>query len=118
MQFSNCDEFLMWFHTNLQIIDRIFQKHNMSITFYLISQILFDNDKVNVKQISQKLNLSLSSTTQILNRMEKNKFIKRIQYNLDRRVIYVELTMNGKMAYKSSRIAITSHIQQLLNKQK
>jgi DNA-binding MarR family transcriptional regulator len=108
------DDYLQWFHKHMQEIESAFQKRGSSITFYLISKLLFESDKLSVRDIAKELNLSLSSTTQILNRMEKNKLIQRSHNNMDKRVIFINLTIQGKIVYKTNKIELTPLITNLM----
>lgn len=113
MKSDSMEEILLKFHEVSQEVTRIFKSKNTTIHAFLISKFLFEKDKLSIKKLGELLKLSISSTTQILNRMEKQKLITRKENNIDRRLVYVSLTTKGKMKYKSDKIDIVSDLQKI-----
>lgn len=111
MKSESIDELLLKFHGLSQEVAKIFKDKHSTVHTFLISKYLFEKDKLSIKKLGGLLDLSISSTTQILNRMEKQKLIFREADNMDRRVVYVSLTTQGRMKYKSDKIDIISKLQ-------
>jgi DNA-binding MarR family transcriptional regulator len=49
-----------------------------------------------MSQIAKSANLTLGSITQIVDKLETKKYVKRVRSKTDRRVVYVELTAKGR----------------------
>ncbi|MGI8419009.1 MAG: MarR family winged helix-turn-helix transcriptional regulator [Candidatus Levyibacteriota bacterium] len=67
-------------------------------------------------EVAKHLNASLSSTTQLLERMHKSGFISRIGDTTDRRVIHHVLTQEGKQKLVHMREAKRNRMKKLLAK--
>ena len=57
----------------------------------------------NMSQLSKSMGLSLASTTQLMNRLAKKDYIKRVRSKIDQRVVFVELKAKGKKVINASR---------------
>lgn len=63
---------------------------------YLVLLVLWEKDKISIKEISDKLFLETNTLTPLLKRMEKNGIIKRMRSEIDERVVTISLTQQGK----------------------
>lgn len=72
--------------------------NELSITYpqYLVLLVLWEQDKVPVKEISKKLFLETNTLTPLLKRMQTNGWIERNRSNSDERVVRISLTSEGK----------------------
>jgi len=116
MQIDLIDEYLKWFNELSKQVNKVFNKNKTSIQIYLVSKLLFEKDKLTVKSIANFLGVSLSSATQILNRMQKQKLIERSFYNMDRRNVFVTLTMNGRLRYKTNKLAVITELDEVFRR--
>ena len=70
----------------------------MGLTYpqYLVLIVLWENDKLTVNQISEKLLLNTNTISPLLKRMEKMELLKRNRSSKDERSVIVQLTNKGK----------------------
>ena len=53
-------------------------------------------DKLSTKELSEILNISVSSLNETLNKLEQKNFIKKVPSEKDKRILLVELTEEGR----------------------
>ena len=53
-------------------------------------------DKLSTKELSEILNISVSSLNETLNKLEQRNFIKKVPSEKDKRILLVELTEKGR----------------------
>jgi DNA-binding MarR family transcriptional regulator len=70
----------------------------MGITYpqYLVLMVLWENERLSVNQISDKLLLNTNTLSPLLKRMEKMELLQRNRSPKDERTVIIELTENGK----------------------
>lgn len=52
-----------------------------------------------MKEIGDAFNIKLSTLTSIIDKIERQKFVKRVNSKADRRAVYLDLTPKGKKLY-------------------
>lgn len=57
------------------------------------------NGRKKMKEIGESFNIKLSTLTSIIDKIERQKFVKRVNSRTDRRAVYLELTPKGKKLY-------------------
>lgn len=86
------------FHVNSVIMktqEIVQRKFNISAVEVDILQFLQNNDKQKMKDIGEHVNVKLSNLTNIVDRMETQRIVKRVNSKEDRRSIFVHLTKKG-----------------------
>ena len=81
------------------ISQQAYQSHEEKVaTMLQFSALNFLNGKSNVTigDLAQFLQLSKSSATQLIERLEKNKLVRRINNKEDRRVVHLVITPKGE----------------------
>lgn len=70
----------------------------MGITYpqYLVLLVLWENDKLSVNQITEKLLLNTNTLSPLLKRMERMELLQRNRSETDERSVIVQLTKKGK----------------------
>lgn len=58
------------------------------------------NGRRKMKDIGEAFNIKLSTLTSIVDKIERQKFVKRINSKEDRRAVYLDLTPKGKRLYE------------------
>ncbi|MCX8058944.1 MAG: MarR family transcriptional regulator [Spirochaetes bacterium] len=58
--------------------------------------LLLKNNFLSLNEISKKIHVKASTVTVIIKKLEKNKLVKKISKEEDKRVLYVQLTEKGK----------------------
>ncbi|WP_458456880.1 MarR family winged helix-turn-helix transcriptional regulator [Methanobrevibacter sp.] len=61
-------------------------------------------DRLSTKELSEILNISVTSLNETLNKMEQKNFIKKVPSQKDKRILLIELTEEGRnLEFKSPR---------------
>jgi DNA-binding MarR family transcriptional regulator len=70
----------------------------LGITYpqYLVLMVLWENDKLSVNQITEKLLLNTNTMSPLLKRMEKLKLVHRTRSKKDERIVVIQLSEKGK----------------------
>ncbi|MFC4403934.1 MarR family winged helix-turn-helix transcriptional regulator [Gracilibacillus xinjiangensis] len=76
--------------------------HNYPITApqFIALQMLLEHGDLTLGELSQKIHLAFSTTTDLVDRMEKNNIVKRVKDSKDRRVVRIHLLDEGKEIIK------------------
>jgi len=65
-----------------------------------IIQLIELEGKKKMKEIGQYFNVKLSTLTSIIDKIEKQRLVKRVNSHDDRRVVFLEVTKKGKKLYQ------------------
>ena len=84
-----------------EILDRRNKKQNPEMKSITKGQgrliiLLKRKDKISTKALSEILNISVTSLNETLNKLEQQKFIRKVPSPKDKRVLLVELTEEGR----------------------
>ncbi len=73
--------------------------HNYPITSpqFIALQWLLEEGDLTIGELSNKISLAFSTTTDLVDRMEKNELVERIRDQKDRRVVRIHLLEKGKV---------------------
>lgn len=73
--------------------------HNYPITSpqFIALQWLVEEGDLTIGELSNKISLAFSTTTDLVDRMEKNNLVKRIKDTNDRRVVRIHVLEKGKV---------------------
>lgn len=73
--------------------------HNYPITSpqFVALQWLLEEGDLTIGELSNKISLAFSTTTDLVDRMEKNELVERIRDEKDRRVVRIHLLEKGKV---------------------
>ena len=69
---------------------------DLTYTQYIAMLVLWDQDKVNVKTLGEKLYLDSGTLTPLLKKLEQKGYIKKNKNNKDERNQVIEITKKGK----------------------
>ncbi len=77
----------------------------LGITYpqYLVLMVIWEQDKLGVKEIGEKLHLDSGTLTPLLKRMEQNGLVKRERSKRDERKVSIHLTRKGLDLKEKSR---------------
>lgn len=92
---------------SLYVLNDVYRKHQEYIkTKYKITalemeiiQLVILEGKQKMKDIGKHFNIKLSTLTSIIDKIEKQKLVKRENSKEDRRVVFLESTSKGKKLY-------------------
>lgn len=84
-----------------EILDKRIKKQNPEMKSITKGQgrliaILKRKDKISTKELSEILNISVTSLNETLNKLEQKNFIKKVPSQKDKRVLLIELTEEGR----------------------
>ena len=74
-----------------QSIKQMFDETGLTTPQIMVMALLSRHGNMKVSEISEKLNLSNSTISGIIDRLEKQSYVKRIRSKEDRRVVHVSL---------------------------
>ena len=69
---------------------------DLTYTQYITMMVMWENEKVNVKELGELLYLDSGTLTPVLKKLEQKKFIDRCRDKDDERVLNVTLTETGR----------------------
>lgn len=72
--------------------------------------------QVKISDLSERLGLSNSTISGIVDRLEKQQFVERIRSEEDRRVVYVKLTSKFSEMHKGFHIKAEKNIENIMSK--
>ena len=73
----------------------------LSIQELRVVELLGDKGSKMMREIGEFLFLAVNSVTSLIDGLEKNEIVARTRFHEDRRVVQVELTEKGRVAYDS-----------------
>lgn len=102
------DEQLVKLEKSLIALRDVFRRHQRYIKDnFKISELEMEilqyvalNGRRKMKDIGEAFNIKLSTLTSIVDKIERQKFVKRINSKEDRRAVYLDLTPKGKRLYE------------------
>ena len=84
-----------------EILDKRIKKQNPEMKSITKGQgrliaLLKRKDKISTKELSEILNISVTSLNETLNKLEQKNFIRKVPSQKDKRVLLIELTEEGR----------------------
>lgn len=70
--------------------------NELSANQQLVLTLLDKNEALTIRKIAEKINVSTSAVSQMLSKLERMNFVKRVTSHHDRRLIHIHLTGKGK----------------------
>ncbi|MGI9526796.1 MAG: MarR family winged helix-turn-helix transcriptional regulator [Weeksellaceae bacterium] len=98
----------------IQLYQPLLDKIGLTYPQYLVMMILWEEDDIPIKVISEKLLLNTNTLTPLLKRMEKNGLITRRKCALDERKMKIKLSDMGKKLEDKAR-NVPQHLQESLS---
>lgn len=74
----------------------ILSQYTITPPQFVALQWLFEDGDMTIGELSNKMYLAFSTTTDLVDRMEKNELVKRVKDENDRRVVRIHLLPEGK----------------------
>ncbi|NGZ77752.1 MarR family winged helix-turn-helix transcriptional regulator [Saccharibacillus alkalitolerans] len=72
------------------------KKHGLSPSEFTILEVLYNKGRFPLQQIGEKILITSGSVTYNIDKLEKRELLRRVPSPSDRRVIYAEITENGR----------------------
>ena len=83
-----------------RLLTKAYKPHldKLGLTYpqYLVLMVLWENDKLTVNQITEKLLLNTNTLSPLLKRMQKMELLQRNRSSEDERSVFIQLTEKGK----------------------
>lgn len=92
--------------------DRLYGALTVSQSYCL--RILFFQGARTMGELAANLDVRLSTMTGVIDQLEEQDFVKRVDHPNDRRSLRVELTAKGRTLYKGAHEAFLSHLEPLI----
>lgn len=93
------NQFCFPVYTLSRLITKLYKpfldKLGLTYPQFLVMMVLWEQDNICVKDISEKLLLESNTLTPLLKRMETNGLLKRTRSNRDERIVILKLTEKG-----------------------
>lgn len=86
---------------------------NITYTQYICLLVLWEKDKISVKELGERLMLDSGTLTPLIKKLEKQGFLKRIRSQSDERMISIELTDLGIDLKDKAKVIPRSIVQSL-----
>lgn len=77
-------------------VEKEFKDTGLTVPQIMIVQLLFQYEKLKVSELSNKMSLTNSTVSGIIDRLEKMDIATRRRSKEDRRIVYIELSNKGK----------------------
>jgi MarR family transcriptional regulator, organic hydroperoxide resistance regulator len=81
----------------IKLYQPILSKHNLTYTQYIAMLVMWEEEKINFKQLGQRLHLDSGTLTPVVKKLESMGLITKYRNKDDDRVVTVELTEKGKL---------------------
>ncbi len=75
---------------------KILENYTITPPQFIALQWLFEHGDMTIGDLSNKMFLAFSTTTDLVDRMEHNKLVKRVREERDRRVVRIHLLEEGE----------------------
>jgi|SRR5690625_5217711 len=75
----------------------ILKKYGITSPQFVALQWVKEKGTLTIGELSNKISLAFSTTTDLIDRLEKNGFVKRVQDKDDRRVVRIHILDKGKV---------------------
>lgn len=75
---------------------KILSNYTITPPQFIALQWLFEHGDMTIGELSNKMFLAFSTTTDLVDRMEKNNLVKRVRDKQDRRVVRIHLLKEGE----------------------
>ncbi|SUJ11721.1 Uncharacterized HTH-type transcriptional regulator yusO [Sporosarcina pasteurii] len=75
---------------------KILKNYTITPPQFVALQWLFEHGDMTIGDLSNKMFLAFSTTTDLVDRMENNHLVKRVRDNKDRRVVRIQLLAEGE----------------------
>lgn len=103
-------------HNLKKSIHNQFKNSNLTGPQGMLIGTLMHCEKMKISQLSEKLFLSNSTVSGIIDRLEKQEIVERIRSNEDRRVVYVKLTEQFRKDSKEKFVKMEKSIGNKISK--
>lgn len=98
-----------------QYMRKNFDEEGMTMPQGFVISALKRGGEMKISELSQKLNLSNSTVSGIIDRMEKQQLVERVRSKEDRRIVYVRISPKFNERHKESFKQLEKAFEELLD---
>ncbi len=91
-----------------------FSKLDLTYTQYITMMVLWEEGRINVKELGKRLYLDSGTLTPLLKILEAKGFVKRCRSSEDERLLFIEITKEGE-ALKKRAASMPQKLLKLIN---
>ena len=73
-------------------------EHHLSVSQFALVSLVYHGGEAPMSSLAKRLMISLPAVTHLVDRLERDKFIKRASHPTDRRVTLIRITKKGEKA--------------------
>jgi DNA-binding MarR family transcriptional regulator len=82
--------------------DPLLKELNLTYPQYLVMLVLWENQNIAVKDISDRLNLDSGTLSPLLKKLQTKGFIEKTRLDIDERIVAITLTKEGELLQKEA----------------
>ncbi|KGK90084.1 TrmB family transcriptional regulator [Desulfosporosinus sp. HMP52] len=105
-------EVMMLFRSSMS---KVFEDVGITPPQGMVLGILSKEEKLKINELSNKMNLSNSTVSGIVDRLEKQGMVERLRSESDRRVVYVSITPSFKEMHECFHVKFEKKIENILS---
>ncbi|RDW16236.1 MarR family winged helix-turn-helix transcriptional regulator [Oceanobacillus chungangensis] len=79
-----------------ELIKKDISSHGMKSSDFAVIEAVYSKGKQTIRQISEAVLINTGSITYVIDKLENNGLVERINCKEDRRVVYIQITDKGK----------------------
>ena len=91
-----------------------FNDAEITYSQWMLLGVLMKNGSMKVSDLSKRLGLSNSTVSGVVDRMEKQGFVRRVRDKKDRRKVFVEITDSFRKTAEENHISVEKRIEKIL----
>lgn len=95
---------------------KILKNYAITTPQFVALQWLLEDGDLTIGELSNKINLAFSTTTDLIDRMEKNELVVRKRDTKDRRVVRIHLLSKGKEIIREVIVKRQAYLEAVLDK--
>jgi len=80
----------------IQLYKPLLDKYNLTYTQYIIMLVLWEEEKISIKALGEKLYLDSGTISPVVKKLVKQGLIEKFRFKEDERIVMIKLTDAGK----------------------
>ncbi|MFP4021465.1 MAG: MarR family winged helix-turn-helix transcriptional regulator [Halanaerobium sp.] len=80
----------------IQLYKPLLDKYNLTYTQYIIMLVLWEEEKISIKELGEKLYLDSGTISPVVKKLVKQGLIEKFRFEEDERIVMIKLTEAGK----------------------
>ena len=80
----------------IQLYKPLLDKYNLTYTQYIIMLVLWEEEKISIKELGEKLYLDSGTISPVVKKLVKQGLLEKFRFKEDERIVMIKLTEAGK----------------------